>query len=85
MGDRPLKTGDRRTGEERYVVISSTCTHLQVCTVKWDKDRNQLVCPCHRGIFDLYGNVISGPPPRPLRRLAVVVREGDVYVKRERV
>jgi Rieske Fe-S protein len=72
-----------RAGETRFHALAATCTHSEVCLVEWDPGRRQLVCPCHRGVFDVYGNVVSGPPPRPLPRREVVVREGGVYVKRE--
>ena len=71
----------RRTGE-RYHALSATCTHSQVCLVGWDPERAQAVCPCHRGVFDLYGNVVSGPPPRPLEYREVIEREGNLYLKR---
>lgn len=67
----------------RYHAVSRTCTHSGVCLVDWDDRRHQFVCPCHRGLFDLYGNVIGGPPPRPLKSKEVVVRDGHVYLKRE--
>ncbi|HEX5136101.1 MAG TPA: Rieske (2Fe-2S) protein [Planctomycetota bacterium] len=66
---------------ERFVALSATCPHSNVCLVEWDEKRRQIVCPCHRGVFDLQGNVISGPPPAPLRRREVVVREGQIYVR----
>jgi Rieske Fe-S protein len=30
-------------------------------------------CPCHGGVFDAEGNVVEGPPPRPLDRVEVRV------------
>jgi cytochrome b6-f complex iron-sulfur subunit len=71
----------RRT-EDEYHALTATCTHSEVCLVEWDEKRGELVCPCHRGIFDLHGNVISGPPPRPLERREVSVRDGRVYMRR---
>ena len=73
-----------RRNEDEVIAFSATCTHSDTCLVDWDGERRQLVCPCHRGIFDIRGNVVSGPPPRPLRQRAVVVRDGQLYVKRER-
>ncbi|MFQ6131182.1 MAG: ubiquinol-cytochrome c reductase iron-sulfur subunit [Armatimonadota bacterium] len=58
--------------KEGFVAFDATCTHLG-CLVKWDADRGQIACPCHAGIFDLKGNVLSGPPPRPLTPLRVEV------------
>jgi len=71
-----------RRDETRFAAVAMTCTHSGVCAVEWDPKRHQLVCPCHRGVFDIYGNVVSGPPPRPLPTREVVVREDKVYVRR---
>jgi len=71
-----------RRDETRFFALSATCTHSDVCLVEWDRERGQLICPCHRGVFDLQGNVVSGPPPRPLTQRPVIVRDGAVFVKR---
>jgi len=70
-----------RRDETRFYALAATCTHSEVCTVEWDGKRRQLVCPCHRGIFDLQGNVIAGPPPRPLARREAVIREGSLFLR----
>ncbi|MGO8762615.1 MAG: ubiquinol-cytochrome c reductase iron-sulfur subunit [Desulfobaccales bacterium] len=64
--------------DKGYLAFSRVCTHLG-CLVKFDKERQEFICPCHAGIYDLEGNVVSGPPPRPLRKFAVRV-EGDNLV-----
>jgi cytochrome b6-f complex iron-sulfur subunit len=64
--------------ERGFIAFSKVCTHLG-CLVKYDKDRMQFICPCHAGIFDLEGNVVSGPPPSPLQKFAVKV-DGDNIV-----
>lgn len=53
-----------------YRALSATCTHLG-CRVSWQPGTNQFRCPCHGGVFDREGRVVSGPPPTPLRRLNV--------------
>jgi cytochrome b6-f complex iron-sulfur subunit len=58
-----------------YIAFSRVCTHLG-CLVNYDKDRQILICPCHAGTFNLEGNVIAGPPPKPLDKFPVKV-EGD--------
>lgn len=65
-------------GSKGYTALSKVCTHLG-CLVKYDKERQLLICPCHAGIFDLEGNVVSGPPPKPLVKFSVMV-EGDNIV-----
>lgn len=66
------------TRDKGFLAFSKVCTHLG-CLVKYDKERQVFICPCHAGIFDLEGNVVSGPPPKPLRKFAVKV-EGDNIV-----
>jgi Rieske Fe-S protein len=55
-----------------YRALSAVCQHLG-CRVRWDASKKQFLCPCHGGIYDRDGRVVSGPPPRPLERLKVRV------------
>jgi cytochrome b6-f complex iron-sulfur subunit len=70
------------TSEGKLVALSAVCTHL-TCTVRFDADTDTLFCPCHNGRFDLAGNVLSGPPPRPLEAYAVEVAGADIIVSRK--
>ncbi len=58
----------RRPSAQTFIVMSNMCTHL-ACQVSWRPDEQIFFCPCHDGRFDIDGNVVAGPPPRPLRRL----------------
>jgi cytochrome b6-f complex iron-sulfur subunit len=58
--------------------FSLVCSHLG-CTVQWNPEKKTFYCPCHDGLFDAEGNVVSGPPPAPLERLKVEVK-GDKAV-----
>jgi cytochrome b6-f complex iron-sulfur subunit len=69
-----------RVESERVIALSAVCTHVR-CILGFDRERKAIVCPCHDGRFDLAGNVLSGPPPRPLLSYEVAVRAGDVYVR----
>ncbi len=62
-----------------YVAMSNICTHLG-CRVRWVAERGRFYCPCHAGVFDQQGNVVSGPPPRALDRYAVKVEDGQLYI-----
>jgi cytochrome b6-f complex iron-sulfur subunit len=66
-----------------YRAFSAVCTHLG-CTVQYSSAERQIWCACHNGHYDLNGNVVSGPPPRPLEEYAVYIKGQDVYVKREK-
>ena len=63
-----------------FTVFDPHCTHLG-CPYRWDEGRGQFICPCHTAIFDLDGNVVSGPPPRPLDRMEAKVEAGKIWVK----
>ncbi len=65
-----------RTGASTYVALSTICTH-QGCTVNYNKAGAQLVCPCHGGVYDTAGNVVSGPPPSPLTKYTIT-RSGNI-------
>jgi len=41
--------------------------HLS-CRVNWNEESSEFYCPCHAAFFDKNGEVVSGPPPRPLDR-----------------
>lgn len=59
---------------------SAVCTHF-ACVVKWDGERNQIVCPCHDGFFAVEdGRVLAGPPPNGLEVLPVQVVEENIYL-----
>ena len=54
------------------------CTHLG-CTVEWRANEKEFYCPCHDGVFDEFGEVLSGPPPVPLEQIPVTV-EGEIVI-----
>ena len=64
-----------RTPEGEFRAFSAVCTHLE-CTVQYQAETSQIWCACHNGHYDLSGNVVSGPPPRPLEQFEVALR-GD--------
>ena len=55
------------------------CTHAG-CNVHWKEETGEFRCPCHGGVFDRGGNVVDGPPRRPLGRLRVERSEGRIIV-----
>ncbi len=61
-----------------FIAFSRVCSHLG-CLVDFNRTQNKIICPCHGAIFDLEGNVISGPPPKPLQRLPLRV-EGETIL-----
>ena len=63
-----------------FTVLSNVCTHLG-CRVRWVEEQESFFCPCHNGVFDRNGQVIGGPPPRPLDRFESKVEEGQILFK----
>jgi cytochrome b6-f complex iron-sulfur subunit len=55
------------------------CTHLG-CSVPWNADEQRFACPCHASAFDIHGDVLSAPAPRPLDLFPVVIEDGVVMV-----
>src|ERR1035438_2230989 len=58
------------TGSNTYIALAQACTHAG-CSIGYNYSQNDFVCPCHGGTFDTSGNVVSGPPPAPLKKYTV--------------
>jgi len=67
------------TPEKGFVALSKVCTHLG-CLVEYDRNKNRLLCPCHAGVYTLEGNVVSGPPPKPLQKFSLKVEGEDIVI-----
>lgn len=68
-----------RLDDDSLVAYSSVCTHL-ACAVLWIKESGKLECPCHNGVFDARsGDVLAGPPPRPLPKIELRERSDGIY------
>lgn len=75
--DRPVLV--LRSSDGQLRALSAICSHLQ-CIVGYSADKNQIECPCHQGVYSTDGQVVSGPPPRPLEELVVTINEGSVLL-----
>lgn len=53
-----------------YVALAQACTH-QGCSISYNQTGNDFICPCHNGVYDTNGNVLSGPPPASLKKYSV--------------
>lgn len=67
----------RRESESSFIAFSANCTHLG-CPVRWIEGAQLFMCPCHGGVYYSDGNVAAGPPPRPLFRYDVRIKNGEV-------
>jgi Rieske Fe-S protein len=67
-----------RLGDRDVVAFSQKCTHLG-CVVYFQPEEDRWHCPCHEGNFATRtGQVLSGPPPRPLGRIDIEIRDDGV-------
>jgi cytochrome b6-f complex iron-sulfur subunit len=67
--------------EGGFLAISAICTHLH-CVVNWNEMLKKFECPCHGAKFNLNGEVLEGPPPRPLDLYKLQLVAGNVVVDR---
>ena len=77
-GNQKMLAYVRRQGDT-VTALSAVCTHLG-CNVRFEEERNEFICPCHAGIYDIEGRNIAGPPPKPLNRLPVKIEDDMVFV-----
>ncbi len=70
-----------KTPQGQFKAFSAVCTHLN-CTVQYDPEISAILCPCHNGKYDLNGQVISGPPPKPLEPFAANVQGDEIVVSK---
>jgi cytochrome b6-f complex iron-sulfur subunit len=80
FGNEPVIVIRKQTGE--YIAFGAVCTHLD-CIVQYRKDYGQIYCACHNGRYDLNGRVASGPPPAPLTKYGVTIKNDEVIVFEE--
>jgi Rieske Fe-S protein len=70
----------REKNENKVRVFSGVCTYLG-CRGTWYADRAHYISPCHDGHFDMMGNVVSEPPPRPLDEFVTKIEAGKLLVQ----
>lgn len=64
--------------------LQAKCTHLG-CSPSWFPEEQLFKCPCHGSTFNPAGDVIAGPAPQPLFRLALQRDDdGQLVVDRSR-
>ena len=65
--------------EGGFMAISAVCTHLN-CIVNWNQILKRFECPCHGAKFNQMGEVIEGPPPRPLDLYKLQIAAGNLVI-----
>ena len=60
----------------QYYAYGQKCSH-KGCSVTYERASRRFECPCHRGTYDVQtGNVLYGPPTRPLSLIVLQMRAG---------
>ena len=72
-----------RLADGGFLALHRECTHLG-CTVPWIDAEERFVCPCHASSFDITGDVLSPPAPRPLDTFPVRIENDIVKVDTRR-
>lgn len=61
-------------------VLTSICPHLG-CTLPWNKEKGQFVCPCHGATFTADGTRVSGPSLRGMDTLETSIQDNQLLVR----
>ena len=67
-----------------FLALSRKCTHLG-CTIPWSSKDMKFICPCHASVYDIRGEVVSAPAPRPLDLHPVLIENNIVKVDTNKV
>ncbi|MEK6406119.1 MAG: ubiquinol-cytochrome c reductase iron-sulfur subunit [Acidobacteriota bacterium] len=70
-----------RSASGELKAFSAVCTHLD-CIVQYEPDKRQIWCACHNGQYNLSGQNVGGPPPRPLEEYVVNTRGEEIVVSK---
>ncbi|MBI5376199.1 MAG: Rieske (2Fe-2S) protein [Candidatus Schekmanbacteria bacterium] len=65
--------------KEGVFALSAVCPHLG-CLVNWHDGEKLIECPCHAAKFDLRGNVLGGPAPKPLETFKAEIKENVIKI-----
>ena len=76
-----VRQGSTDLGEDpnSYVAVSTRCAHLG-CPVRFVQAAGNFICPCHGGVYGFQGEVIGGPPVRPLDRFQTRITKDVVEI-----
>lgn len=84
VGDAPVVVREGKfyltRVQEGLMALYWKCPHLG-CTVPWNSGASSFLCPCHGSTYNLTGQNIAGPAPRPMDMMAIEVKpDGEIIV-----
>jgi cytochrome b6-f complex iron-sulfur subunit len=68
-----------RMNDGGFIAVSLKCTHLG-CSIIYDEELKEFICPCHSSKFNIQGEVISPPAPRALDFYTVEIINGRLSI-----
>lgn len=68
-----------RLADNQFEVFSAICPHLG-CSVSWQQNANDFICPCHGSVFKPDGGLVKGPSPRGMDKLRTRIQDGKLQV-----
>ena len=72
--------------DDHWFAFDDTCTHRGCSLSGGHVEGSAIVCPCHAGAFDMRsGEVLAGPPPRPIQTYRVRLADDRPGERSERV
>ncbi len=68
-------TGRETWAPQGFIAFSKVCTHAGCPVGLYEQATEQLLCPCHQSLFDIYSGAepVFGPAPRPLPQLPLYI------------
>lgn len=90
----PKKLGEIKDGEvvtvregkyyltrsgDHMMALYWKCVHLG-CTVPWNDAAHLFMCPCHGSVYNIDGQNVAGPAPRPLDFMEIKVDGQTILV-----
>ncbi len=78
-----LSEEGRASAADGVVAFSGICTHTGCDVSKWSSETQNLLCSCHDSEFDprQQAEVMSGPAPRRLPSLPLVLEAGELRAR----
>jgi cytochrome b6-f complex iron-sulfur subunit len=65
--------------DDGFMALYWKCVHLG-CTVPWNATQHKFMCPCHGSVYDVTGQNVAGPAPRPLDMMEVNIKDDEIIV-----
>lgn len=69
-----------RDTQDSVRAFDPTCTHKK-CTVEYNPEDKRFHCKCHQSAYDLDGNVLGGPAPKPLVRFRTKLTPDRILIE----